>query len=390
MAEPSSIAARERDLVAPGFEEVAELFGRLLAERRGSGAAMCVYVDGAPVVDLCAGATYRHDTLTFLFSVSKGIAAICVALLVQEGRLDVDRPVAAYWPEFAAAGKERVTVGQLMSHRAGLPVLAADLPVAAWHDGRAAELLAAQAPLWKPDTLHGYHAWTYGVLLNALMRRVDGRSVGRFLAEEIAGPLGIDAWIGLPAELEARVAPLIVSDPPPQGPDNPVPVALQPLVDRMASGFHLHPDLPLEAYDDPELHRDELPAVNAFGSAHGLARLYASCVSEVDGRRLLSDDTIELVRETRSAGYDVLSREENRFGLGFQLPFARIPMAGEGSFGHDGFGGALAFAHPASRLAFAFTTDQLPARVGADAATQPLIAATLRCLGRRAASVHET
>lgn len=203
--------------VAAGFEPVGEAFESNFAERGDVGAACCVYLDGRPVVDLWGGLAdartgqeWAEDTLTLVYSTTKGVTAICAHHLAERGQLDLDAPVSTYWPEFAAAGKEGATVRHLLSHRAGLPAFDTKLAVEqalAWEP--AVEALAAQAPLWDPGRRHGYHAVTYGWLVGEVIRRATGRSVGRYLADEIAGPLGLDLWIGLPEAEEGRVARLI-------------------------------------------------------------------------------------------------------------------------------------------------------------------------------------
>ena len=361
-------------VVAPGFEPVAEAFAALLAERPENGAALCAYVDGAPVVDLWGGPTYGRDAAQVVFSSTKGVTAICVAMLVQEGLLDPGAPVAEYWPEFAAAGKQAVTVAQLMSHRAGLPAVDGSFSAAEWGDGTVAGALARQAPLWPPGTVLAYHAITYGALADALVRRVTGLTVGQLVAERLAGPLGLDLWIGMPPELAGRVVPL-VADPPAEPPPAP-----GTLGRRLAPPpFDLSEDPTL--FNDPALRAVELPAVNGVASARALARLYAACVSDVDGVRLLTPETVARVSTTLSHGIDAIQEKEGRFGLGFMLPIERVPMAGAGSFGHDGFGGSIAFGHPPLGLAVGFTTDLISPQRGADPATPGLVATLLRCLG---------
>ena len=202
--------------VEDGFAAVADAFVENFEQRGELGAACSLFVEGRQVVDLWAGTAnsatqepWTSDTMALVFSATKGATAICIGMLVERGMLDYDAPVAAYWSEFAAAGKEAVTVSQLMSHQAGLifadpplglkEVLAVD-PVV--------EALAAQLPRWEPGSMHGYHALTYGWLAGELVRRVDGRRIGRFFADEVAAPLGLDFWIGLPEAEECRVAVL--------------------------------------------------------------------------------------------------------------------------------------------------------------------------------------
>ena len=202
--------------VEQGFEAVREAFVENFTERGETGASVCVYVDGDPVVNLWGGAAdhktnapWTDESATVVFSTTKGATAICVAMLVEQGLLDYDEAVATYWPEFAAAGKENITLGQLMSHQAGL--IFADPPLsleAILAVEPVVRTLAAQAPLWEPGTAHGYHALTYGWLAGEVVRRVTGVSLGSFFAQNVAGPLGLDFWIGLPENEEHRVARL--------------------------------------------------------------------------------------------------------------------------------------------------------------------------------------
>jgi CubicO group peptidase (beta-lactamase class C family) len=208
--------------VAAGFEPVRDAFARNFTEHGEVGAACCVYLRGEPVVDLhggladaASGRAWQPDTLQLVFSATKGVTATCVLMLAERGAIDLDAPVARYWPEFAANGKSAIPVRWLLSHRAGLAAIEGDFTLdeaLSWDPVAAA--LAAQAPLWEPGTKHGYHLRSYGWLLGELVRRVDGRTVGRFLADEIAGPLGLDLWIGLPEEQEARVSTIVPPAPP--------------------------------------------------------------------------------------------------------------------------------------------------------------------------------
>jgi len=208
--------------VAPGFERVADAFVGNFANHGDVGAAVCVYRDAKPVVDLWAGTAdpktgrpWEHDTLQLVYSATKGVVATAAHILAERGDLDLDAPVASYWPEFADAGKADVPVRWLLTHQVGLPVL--DKPVSladalAWHPVTAA--LAAQAPIWAPGTAHGYHMQTFGWLVGEVIRRVTGRSPGQFAADEIAAPLGLDFFIGLPDSEHSRVSKLVFAPPP--------------------------------------------------------------------------------------------------------------------------------------------------------------------------------
>ncbi len=289
-----------------------------------------------------------------------------------------------YWPEFAVAGKARVTVGELLAHQAGLPAVdGVFADVESWADGRVAQALAQQAPAWTPGLRHGYHAITFGVLTDALVRCVDGRSLGVFFDEEIRTPLDAEFWIGLPEALEPRVVDLVAPAEPPPPPPWRMAEALADPRSVPARVWACSPwAADILAFNDPAIHRLELPAINGIGSARGLARMFGACVAEVDGRRIVSADTLSAFTTSRAHGRDEFAMTESHFGLGFHLPCAATPMAGLGSFGHDGRGGALAFGHAEHELGFGFITDHAPRVGGADPATQPLIAETMACLSR--------
>ncbi len=210
------MAAEVGGHVEPGFEGVRDAFANNFEELGEVGATYAFYVDGTQVVDLWGGertdtgAAYDGDTLQIVFSSTKGATAACAHLLAQRGLLDIDAPVVTYWPEFGQAGKEHIPVRWLLSHQAGLPTFDTTLTreeALAWEP--VIHALEVQAPLWEPGVAHGYHAITYGHLVGEVVRRIDGRSLGTFFHEEFAEPLGLDFWIGLPEELEPRVAPMI-------------------------------------------------------------------------------------------------------------------------------------------------------------------------------------
>jgi len=363
--------------VEPGFEAVAEAFAANFERRGEHGAAVCVYAGGRPVVDLWGGPTYGPDTLQLVFSATKGMATVCVGRLVEQGRLDPEAPVAEYWAAFDAAGKAGVTVDLLLSHRAGLPAVDRALSfedMLAWEP--LVEALAEQPPLWEPGTRHGYHALTFGHLAGELVRRMSGRRIGRFFAEEVAAPLGLDAWIGLPAGEEGRVADLI---PPEASPDDPMTKALADTSGLTYRAF-ANPPIAAARFNRPDAHAAEIPAANGITTARSLARMYAACVGEIDGVRLLAPATVELLRRSRAAGPDAVLPYDTQFGLGFQLPAPWRPFAGPGSFGHYGMGGSVGFALPEAGLALGYTIDRMQSHAGPDPRSQALIAAALACL----------
>ncbi|MBF6191694.1 serine hydrolase domain-containing protein [Nocardia implantans] len=358
-----------------GYQAVREAFAANFTEHGDIGAAVCVYRDGRPVVDLWGGTAdpgtgrgWQRDTLQLVYSATKGVVATIAHLLAQRGELDLDAPVAQYWPEFAAAGKADIPVRWLLTHRAGVAAL--DEPVAlsealAWQP--MVDALAAQAPNWRPGTAFGYHGRTYGWLVGEVIRRVSGRTPGRFLAEEIAGPLGIDFFIGLPASERARVSRLVFAPAPDLTavPEEAVPEPLRPLLTAMRDpsalvnrAFQITDPADID-FDSPAVQAAELPASNGIGTARGLARLYAALVGEVDGTRLLTADTLAAATREQVAGTDHVLMLPGRYASGYMLPTAQMPLGGRSSFGHPGRGGSLAFADPERRLAFAYVTNHI-------------------------------
>jgi CubicO group peptidase (beta-lactamase class C family) len=376
-------------VVSPGFEPVREAFARNFTEHGEVGAACCVYLRGEPVVDIhggladaATGRPWRDDTLQLVFSARKGVTAACVLRLVERGAIDLDAPVARYWPEFAANGKGAIPVRWLLSHRAGLAAIDGTFTLdeaLAWHP--VVEALAAQAPLWEPGTKHGYHLRSYGWLLGELVRRVDGRTLGHFLADEIVRPLGLDLWIGLPEEQEARVSTIVPPAPP-------APEMAQ-LMERLfapdtIAGRAFSGPSNLFHYDDMwnrrALHAAELPSSNAICNARALARLYAALVGEVDGVRLLRAETVDMACTVQSDGADAVLYLPTRFGLGFMLPPLLCPSAGPTAFGHPGAGGSLALGDRAREVGFGYVMNRMSLATAGDPRADALVAALGRCL----------
>ncbi len=355
----------------PRFGSVADAFARLLDVPGELGGACAVYVDGSPVVDLWGGLADRatgrpwaRDTMVLFFSVTKGVTAIALHHMAERGLVDLDAPVARYWPAFAQSGKAHIPLCWVLSHRAGVPVVDGAFSLADMLAGEpVARLLAAQAPAWEPGTAHAYHARTFGVIMDQVVRGATGRSAGRYVAGEIAAPLGLDLHIGLPAELEPRVATLeAIAD-----------AAFPPL-----------PPSEGEPWNSRALHAAELPSSNGIGDARSLARLYAACVDEVDGVRLLGAATVERARQLQAQGMDRVLDMPTAFGLGFALPPFLPAGAGAHAFGHGGAGGSCAFADPDRRLAFAFVVNGFRDGPSADARVQSLVDAVDRSLSRGA------
>jgi len=383
--------------VAPGFEGVRDVFVANFAERGDLGAAVSVYHHGEEVVGLWGGVAerstgrpYGEDTLQLVFSTSKGVVAVCVGLLIERGQLDPDAPVAEYWPEFAAGGKAGIPVSSLLCHEAGLPVLEGHLDLdelLAWDP--VVEMLAAQTPLWEPGTAHGYHALTFGWLVGELIRRISGRTVGTFLADEVSGPLGLDLLIGLPEAQESRVAPLTMSFDSLATMD---PEELAQLAARFAPdslGFRaVFLDGSFGVFSEEnsllnsrELRAAEVPAANAVTTADSLGRLYAATIGEIDGVRLLAPSTVDALRTPRNLGPDLVLGGDTSFGLGMMCHNDYTPFLGPGSFGHYGAGGSVAFADPASGTAFAYVMNKMQMDLNGDDRSLLLIHAVRDAIG---------
>ncbi|HEX6339777.1 serine hydrolase domain-containing protein [Umezawaea sp.] len=409
---------RRGDLVEDGWGRVADVFRANFEGDPGEvgevGAACAVYVGGRPVVDLWAGLADREanrpwggSTVVQVASTTKGATAICAHLLVQRGELDLDAPVARYWPEFAAAGKERIPVRWLLSHQAGLPVLDGPLTfeqACAWDP--VIRALEKQPPLWEPGTEHVYHAVTYGFLVGEVVRRISGRSLGTFFADEVARPLGLSAWIGLPEEHEDRVAALHYA----------APFSVEELITGLVGLTGLDADTvtawvralyspgsvqmraaelggALDNSSDYFTSRAwraaEFPAANMVADAHSLARMYAATVSEVDGVRLLNPATVETMTAVHTdrtpmhglpPGLNIPADRSFYMSLGFMRAAPPMPMTGPSSFGHPGSGGSIGFADPDSGVGFGYVTNNWNFRPD-DPRAADLARAVRDCLG---------
>ncbi|MFD7897093.1 serine hydrolase domain-containing protein [Streptomyces sp. NPDC059743] len=361
---------------AAGFEPVREAFAVNFARHGDIGAAVCVYRDGRPVVDLWGGTAdpdtgrpWTRETLQLVYSATKGATATAAHLLAQRGALDLDAPVATYWPEFAANGKADIPVRWLLSHQAGLVALDQPVPLAealAWQPMVAA--LAAQPPQWTPGTAHGYHGRTFGWLVGEVIRRVSGRTPGRFFADEIAAPLGLDFFIGLPTSERDRLSRMVYQQPDADfttAPAESIPEELRELVAAMLDPNSLSNRAfavtdPAEIdFNSPEVQAAELPASNGIGTARGLARMYAALIGEVDGVRLLTPETLASATKEQAGGTDQVMLIPSRFSSGYMLPTGTNPMTGPTSFGHAGRGGSLAFADPEHGIAFGYVMNHI-------------------------------
>ncbi|MFF7158779.1 serine hydrolase [Streptomyces sp. NPDC008139] len=380
-----------------GWEPVRTAFAQNFTRRGDAGAAFALYRHGRKVVDLWGGAAsagepsgkpWAEDTVQIVRSATKGVAAACLLLLHQRGQLDLDAPVGAYWSEFKAHGKERVTVRDVLAHRAGVPALDTPLTPEQALDGTTGpRAVAAQKPQFPPGAAHGYHAHTYGWLVAELVLRASGRTVGRFVAEEIARPLGLDLWVGLPPGQAHRVggtAETVTPEPAVSG-------ALRARPKRSVQDAYADPEsLTMRAFgaisprpdeNDPAYRAGELPAANGITDARSLARFYAALIGELtDGPRLFVPATLTAARTVESEGPDRVLIVNTRFGLGYMLHGPASPLLAPGSFGHPGRGGCLGFADPASGIGFGYVTNAMQKNVTADPRAQALVRAVRECL----------
>ncbi|MEU2089729.1 serine hydrolase domain-containing protein [Nocardia beijingensis] len=385
--------------VAPGFEPVADAFRRNFARHGEIGAAVAVYAGERPVVDLWAGfrdrgrtLPWERDTIVPVFSSTKGMAAFTVAAAVAKGVLDYEQPVAKYWPEFAANGKDAVTVRQLIDHQAGLSGLSQTvrLPQIADLDGLAT-ILAAQKPAWRPGTRHGYHAITLGLYQGELLRRVDParRTLGRIFAADIAAPLGVDFFIGLPAEQSMdRIATMSAT----RGLDvlryeRDIPL-------RIGAEIYAKRGLSYAALTNPrcgaparatrrEFLAVELPGSNGVGNARALAKVYGAAAGRT-GALPLDDALLDRLAAAETdddvPAQDLVLHAKSRYHLGFRKSRGSFRFGSDKrAYGTTGLGGSFGFADPATGLGFGYTMNRLGLAVLDDVRSRNLREALLRC-----------
>jgi CubicO group peptidase (beta-lactamase class C family) len=386
--------------VEPGFEGVADAFRANFEEHGEVGAATAVYVGGRKVVDLWggmadrdAGTPYAEDTLQLVFSTTKGMTAACANLLAQRGDLDVDAPVAEYWPEFKAKGKGDIPVRWLLCHKAGLPYVDATLTfeeALAWDPMIRA--LEDQEPIWEPGTAHGYHATTYGWLVGEVVRRISGKSLGTFFHDEYATPLDLEFWIGLPDDQQGRVAPLV------QWGDGKLTSAADPELAAMIEQF-MGPDTILGkalgapsfvfqdaegGWNNPAIRRAEIPAANGVTNARSLARFYAGLTGTVEGGPadpILTEEQVAKASELQTSGPDQCLYFETTFGLGFFVSSLFAPYGGPKAFGHTGAGGSVGFTDPEHGIGFGYVMNKMMQTLNGDPRSGGLIKAVYEAIG---------
>jgi CubicO group peptidase (beta-lactamase class C family) len=354
----------------PGFEPVRDAFDGNFDAGNELGASVAVTIDGESVVDLWAGdATtdgdpWVEDTIVNVYSSTKTMASLCVLMLADRGQLDLDAPVASYWPEFAQNGKETVLVSHVMSHSAGLPGFEPPIEIEDLYDWqKVCDNLAAQAPWWDPGEAVGYHAVTQGYLQGELVRRIDGRSIGAFFADEVAAPLGADFHIGLDPRHDDRVAELV----PPIRPlvEDFADAAPGSLIARMVAGTpHLRGDEP----GTRAWRAAEIPAAGGIGNARAIARIHSAlaCGGGIDGVRLLSEATLARILETQIRATDVLMNVPAHFGMGYGLATEMLPFPNERTFFWGGWGGSICVIDLDARMSLAYTMNRMDSALTGD------------------------
>lgn len=388
----------------PRFELVRDEFERNFAERGEVGASVCVMIDGEPVVDLWGGLAnqdtrqpWKADTASVIFSCTKGATALCAHILASRDQLDFAAPMASYWPEFRHFGKEDITLGMVLTHQSGLPVVSTPLPEGAFFDwSRMTAALEIEKPAWEPGTRHGYHALTFGWLVGELVHRVSGKSLGSFFRDEVAEPLGLDFWIGLQEEKEPRIASMIF--PEPTEDDEPSafmtaaatkPESLPGQIFANCGGYMVPGP---QGFDSRAAHAAEIGAAGGITHARGLAGMYAplACGGRLRGVQLIDERALTRMGTTLSSGYDLTLLIESRFSAGYfrsidnrHKPYGlrdSVILAGD-AFGHPGFGGSIGFASPADRMSFGYTMNNMGPGTLLNDRGQSLVDAAYRSLG---------
>jgi CubicO group peptidase (beta-lactamase class C family) len=349
----------------PRFAPVRDAFASNFAAGLELGAALSISIDGHNVVDIWGGhqddagtLPWERDTVACIFSCTKGVVAVLALALVDRGALDLDAPVAHYWPEFAQAGKEQIPVRWLLTHEAGLSAIEADMPFGSLSDWNAmVTALAAQRPLWEPGTGHGYHGVTYGHLVGEVIRRVTGAPCGTVMRSLLCAPLGLDLWMPLPATDECRTAEMTVVPPTRTFFDHWKPDGLGP------KSFRNPPDCSHVPHTNSRAFRGaEIPAANGHGTARALDRMYAAlaCGGTLDGVRVLSPELVRAAGTEWVRGQDLVMDLPTAFGLGFERTIPEWQFGpNPDTFGHNGSGGSLGIVDPAAGISLGYVMNRM-------------------------------
>ncbi len=369
------------------FAAVKAAFAANFAQGTEDGASVAVTVDGEMVVDLWAGnavaesaeaatAPWQEDTIVNVYSTTKTMAGLCMLMLADRGQLDFNAPVVTYWPEFAAGGKQDVRVRHIMGHTSGLSGWEAPITLEQLYNGtESADLLAEQTPWWEPGTASGYHAVTLGQLQGEILRRIDGRTLGTFFREEVAGPLGADFHIGFGPELDHRCGELVPPGNTLAGED----LAEDSLPYRTLLSMNLDATEP----QTRAWRAAEIPAAGGFGNARAVARVHSAmaCGGSVGGITLLSEAGVEKVFEEQAHGIDQVLGTEIKFGMGFGLPTEVMPLPSERAFYWGGWGGSLAVIDMDARMSVAYVMNRMFPTLEGDLRGAMLLMAAYGSLG---------
>jgi CubicO group peptidase (beta-lactamase class C family) len=362
------------------FSPVRDAFARNFEELGDVGAAVAVTIDGKPVIDLWGGVVdketmdpWRQDTLVTVYSTTKGMTTICAHRLVEQGLLDLNAPVAKYWPEFTQAGKAEVPVHMLLSHRVGLPTVSDEVPEGAVFDwNKMTDVLARQKPFWEPGTKHGYHGLTFGWLVGEVVRRISGKSLGTFFRDEVALPLGLDFHIGVDPKHDARIATMYTAIAPMEVARQ-LEQLQQEVRERMSADLlAARANISIQgAHNSEAWRRSELPAANGHSDARSLAKVYGAlaCGGGLDGGDVLSPESIARATIEQAAGPDVMLPYPTRFAQGFWLSSDGNMGPHPGNFGHPGAGGSVGFADPERRIGFGYVMNQMKVGLQGEATT---------------------
>lgn len=375
--------------VAPGFEEVREVFARHLEQGIEKGAAISVVIEGEPVINLWAGTRDRNgelpwqeNTLANIFSTTKAVTALCVQRAIDQGLIDLQREVRYYWPDFNRPDKRDILVAWFLNHRAGLPAITAPLPDQALFDWQwMTQSLVEQTPWWTPGSQHGYHPVTWGWLVGEVFRRAVGITVGQYLREEITAPLGLDLHIGLSADKHGDVADMLAARQPPTSDRVYLFGRIMGEPQGMTAKAMANPASLMSSSNKPAWREMELPSANGHSSARALASLMFHGAA---GERVISEKARQRCTRVESDGFDPVLHTETRFGPGFMLQVPGHLESGFGpgarAFGHAGSGGSLAFADPDQAMGFAYVMNQMGAYVFVDPRARALVEAVYRAL----------
>lgn len=387
------------------FEAVAEQFAKNFEEHNELGASCAVTIEGETVVDLWGGCAeegtnraWEKDTVSIIWSATKGATALCAHMLVSRGLLDLDAPVSKYWPDFAQNSKDRITTRMLLNHQAGLAAIAEPLKDGAFYDwDYMVKAIEHQKPWFTPQSKHGYQGLTFGWLVGEVVKRISGKSLGNFFRDEVAGPLGLDFWIGLPEDTQADIAKMIMAPPPGEG--DPIadffiamadPESVQTKLFLNAGGYFSP-----EGFDVPAGYAAEIPAAGGLANGRALAGMYAPLANDgkAKGREFVNADTLARMMTTASASRDDTLLAQIRFSLGFfkscdnrmdSNPGNQASIIlGPSAFGHPGFGGIVGFADPVERMSFGYTMNRMGAGTLLNERGQGLVDAAYKSLGYR-------